>query len=95
MKDIMLTDKLRISDRCKKTYWELDHYRKDDKGEIVKKHDHEIDNFRYILSATSYSLMESEYQDKEKDPMHRGTRIEDDFPTLGNTPESQFADWEG
>jgi len=82
IKDIILKDKLVISSRCVKLYWEMDKYRKDERGNIAKKDDHLLDNFRYILDASYYNLHETEEFIKEKDPLWRGARIEDDFPHM-------------
>lgn len=85
LKDIMLAGKLVISSRCQKLFWELDNYRKDDEGKIIKKNDHLIDCARYILGASHYSLNESTEVIKEQDPMWRGARIEEDFPEFTET----------
>lgn len=82
IKDILLSDLLIMSDRCKWLFWELDHYMKDKNGRIPKKDDHLIDNLRYILAADGYSLKTEEERIKELDPDWRGSRIEDDFPHL-------------
>lgn len=54
IKQVMLDRKLFFSDRCVKTYWEMQVYRKDDKGRIPKENDHLIDNLRYIMNASCY-----------------------------------------
>lgn len=82
IKDILLADRLVISSRCKKLYWEMDHYIKDKNGRIPKADDHLIDDFRYILAQDSYSLTKEIEVIKENDPDWRGSRIEDDFPSL-------------
>ncbi len=89
IKSALLGGKIIFSERCAKeakekkgTWWEFDNYFKDKKGEIPKKSDHTIDNTRYFLHASGYTLKsEIEYQEA-KDPMFRGARIEDDFPHL-------------
>jgi hypothetical protein len=93
LKDAMLQDKVFISERCHKFFWELDNYRKDDEGRIVKRDDHLIDCARYILGAAYYSLNESMPVVREQDPMFRGARIEDDFPGYTETGE-KIDDWE-
>lgn len=93
IKDIMLAGKLTISSKCQKLFWEMDNYRKDDEGRIIKKHDHLIDDARYLLTAAHYSLNETVENIKERDPMFRGARIEDDFPGFTETGE-QVDDWE-
>ena len=82
IKDLMLQNKLVISERCNKLFWELDNYQKDERGKFIKKNDHLIDCLRYILAADYYSLEDVEEVIKERDPMWRGARIEDDFPGL-------------
>lgn len=82
IKDIMLSGNLVMSDRCRKLWWELDNYQTDDNGKFVKKNDHLIDCFRYVLAAAYYTLNKSEQVDPEKDEMWRGARIEDDFPGM-------------
>jgi hypothetical protein len=80
IKDMLLKNKLIISDRCVKTYWEMDNYYKDGTGKIPKVFDHLIDNLRYILAALYYSLSE---QDAPQEPkLGPPTKIEDDFPKL-------------
>jgi hypothetical protein len=93
LKDAMLQGKVFISERCHKFFWELDNYRKDDQGRIVKRDDHLIDCARYILGAAYYSLNESMPVVREQDPMFRGARIEDDFPGYTETGE-KLDDWE-
>lgn len=87
LKDVMLAGKLTISSRCEKLFWEMDNYRKDDDGKIIKKHDHLIDCARYILGASYYSLNESVEINPERDPMWRGSTIEKDFPGFTETGE--------
>lgn len=58
IKDIILAGLLTISDKCEKTYWELDNYKLDDKGKIVKENDHLIDQFRYVLNLAGYTTIE-------------------------------------
>lgn len=89
IKDVMLADKLTVSSRCVKWFWEADNYQKDDEGRIVKKNDHLLDCTRYLLGAAHYSLNESTEYVKEADPMWRGARIEDDFPGFTETGEKQ------
>lgn len=93
IKDILLADKLVVSDRCKKLVWEMDNYQKDDNGKFVKKNDHLIDCLRYILGASYYSMNESEEINPEKDEMWRGARIQDDFPSLRESGE-RLDEWD-
>jgi len=95
IKDILLCHKLVISDRCKKFYWELDNYQKTERGELPKTHDHQIDNFRYMLDAWGYDLNEEDFVDPEDHEDWRGARIKDDFPeiTMDNS-DILYAEWE-
>lgn len=80
IKDILLQGKLIISDRCIKTFWEMDNYYKDKSGNIPKKDDHLIDCLRYILAALYYSLTEAE---PPKDVIETPrTKLFNDFPKL-------------
>lgn len=54
IKDTMIYDRFLVSDKCPKTLWELQLYKKDEKGMIPKENDHNIDNLRYILNANYY-----------------------------------------
>ena len=87
IKDALLSGKVVLSDRCKKLFWEMDNYQKDDNGKFIKKNDHLIDCFRYILGASYYTLNESVEVNPEKDEMWRGARIQDDFPGLHDNGE--------
>ena len=84
IKDALIHNKVMMSDRCVKTFWELDNYIKDDKGRIPKVNDHNIDNFRYILSADMYDLNNVSDPDHKKvsEERTRGIKISDDFPGL-------------
>lgn len=97
IKDIMLYGKLVVSDRCVKTYWELDNYIKDANGKIPKVNDHQIDNFRYTLGAYLYDLRDqSEVPVEEKSEDFRGKRIDQDFPELdpfGNMDNDSTERW--
>ena len=73
IKDAILKNKVIISDRCVKTFREMDNYYKDRNGNIPKKDDHNIDNLRYILAALYYSL----HSEKEEEI--------DDYPLGGRS----------
>lgn len=60
IRDLLVWDKLLISDNCPKMIWEMINYRKDEKGKIPKEDDHLIDNLRYILNACGYDFKEVE-----------------------------------
>lgn len=75
IKDILLQGKLIVSDRCVNFYRELDHYRKDKNNKIPKLNDHLIDCFRYILIASSYSLVEEKEYNEREDENFRGEKL--------------------
>jgi hypothetical protein len=81
IKDALLQDKIYISDRCQKLFWELDGMRKDKSGNIPKENDHQIDNVRYLFEAAGYSLGEEAEptEDPETKPWYK---ISDDFKHL-------------
>lgn len=60
IKDLLVWNKLVISDRCKKLIWEMVNYRKDEKGKIPETDDHLIDCLRYLFNASNYSFEEAE-----------------------------------
>jgi hypothetical protein len=94
IKDVLIYDKVVMSDRCVKTFWELDNYIKDHSGKVPKVNDHNIDNFRYILSADMYDLNDVKEPMPEKfNDSFRGAKISDDFPMLddfGKVEEDSF-----
>jgi hypothetical protein len=55
IKDLLLTDKLIMSERCEKLFWEMDNYFKDRNGNIPKKNDHLTDCVRYLTHADNYT----------------------------------------
>jgi Terminase RNaseH-like domain len=83
IKDILLQGKLMISERCIKTFWEMDNYFKDRNGEIPKRDDHLVDCLRYVLAALYYSL--PTVGAPEEPNRENRTRIEDDFPNMKGT----------
>lgn len=90
IKDILLGGKLKISERCAKFFWELDNYVMDKAGEIPKKNDHQIDNFRYILAAAGYEFTEVNFKKEEDNEDFRGSTIERDFQVSGE----EYTEWE-
>lgn len=54
IKDILIKDLMVMTDRCIKTYWEMENYKTDDNGKIVKENDHLMDSFRYALNLANY-----------------------------------------
>lgn len=60
IKDLLVYNKLKISEKCKKMIWEMVNYRKDENGRIPKENDHLIDCLRYGLNACYYDFTELE-----------------------------------
>jgi hypothetical protein len=58
IKDLLNKDLMIFSDRVEKGFWEMDNYKLDDNGKIVKENDHWIDLFRYVLNLANYSTIE-------------------------------------
>lgn len=81
IKDILLHRDRIISDRCTNTSAELQNYRTDDKGRILKEHDHAIDNFRYILKASMFTFIDEEPPKTEAElyPEKRFWTMEEDY----------------
>lgn len=59
IKDMMLGDRLLISDRCENLLHEMKTYMLDKQGQYVKKDDHLIDSMRYLLASANITLTES------------------------------------
>jgi hypothetical protein len=55
IRDLMLTQKLVLSDRCNKLAWECENYVKDSSGKIPKSNDHLNDCLRYMLHLSGYT----------------------------------------
>ena len=55
IKDTLIHGKLLISEKCVKMLWEMNNYRKDDKGKIPKENDHLMDCLRYLFNAANYT----------------------------------------
>lgn len=58
---------LTISDRCENLMWEIENYVRDERGRPPKKDDHQIDNFRYLLTASQYELNEEVAPEPEEE----------------------------
>ena len=89
IKDILLAGKLTMSDRCKKTFWEMDNYFKDKNGKIPKSNDHIIDNARYLLASLGYELNTKQEYIESKDEDFRGESLESSLKSKIND-----TDWE-
>lgn len=60
LKDLFLEkNRVLISSRCTFTIWEFKNYTTDKHGDPIKKDDHEIDNTRYLLAASSFEPHEA------------------------------------
>ena len=90
IKDAMLYGKLKLSDRCQKLFWELEHYRKDSSGKIPKKDDHLIDCLRYIFDAFQYSIKNEVEPKVDSVVAKRGYTLEQDFPDLYKNEEYEW-----
>lgn len=64
--DIFLAKKAKFSDRCIHTYWELKNYEDD------KSVDHQVDNSRYLLNVSNFSLPKN--QEPEPTPQESERR---------------------
>ena len=56
LKDLFLMNLMTISDKCVHTIKEISRYQTNDRGEFIKKNDHNIDNLRYILAMSHYDI---------------------------------------
>lgn len=84
IKDMLLSDLIVMSDRCKMTFWEMDQYYRDKDGKIPKGRDHLIDCLRYALGASNYSMTGGVEYKEAHDENFRGARPSDDFPELND-----------
>lgn len=66
LRSIFRYNKAYVSDRCKWLGWELENWRKDNKGRIPKINDHLVDCSRYGLHALDYFLL---VEEREKKPI--------------------------
>lgn len=95
-KDTFIHDKVIVSDRCVKLFWELDNYYKDKNGKIPKKNDHLIDCYRYFLQKSRYSLTVIPPREKDEydDWNERKRTIGKDFDELDDLGSPQMNEWE-
>jgi len=90
VKDILIHDLVKISDRCIYLIKEMLEYVKDDKGNIPKKDDHLIDCFRYLLAHDGYNMVEAIEVIKQKDSGRGHSRsLDNDW----KWKEDQLEDW--
>jgi hypothetical protein len=81
IKDQLIHNLVKISDRCKNLSWEMKRYSKNDKGDIPKKDDHLIDCYRYLNAASNYNMLEVlEIIKKKKETDPRYYTLEGDYP---------------
>ena len=91
IKDILLHNLVKISDRCRKLLWEMQNYVKDDKGNIPKKDDHLIDCLRYFLAAANYNMVEAmEIMKQRNDDARRGFSLKEDYDNFA--PDNDWTD---
>lgn len=83
IKDSLLLNRVSISDKCEKLWWEADNYYKDKTGKIPKMDDHLLDCWRYGYDASYYELNQVHEPIITKEDRNWGrTRIGQDFPGL-------------
>lgn len=96
IKDMLNTGLITFSDRCGTMYKEMDEYKLNDKGKMVKEDDHLIDAFRYALNVLAYDTIEAARPLTFTDKYKTGTpemdylrsKKEDDF--YGNIDRDLF-----
>lgn len=69
IKDTIIRGFFWMSDRCIKMYWEMDNYRTNDKGNLVKENDHLLDCLRYLMNLAGYTFLPED--PPPKDPLAR------------------------
>lgn len=86
MKDLMLLDKIKFSDRCEGFIKQIEGYSLGPDGRPVKREDDTIDAFRYGLGVINYTTIE----DTEPVPKAELTPGQQDLPRRYYTPEQDF-----
>lgn len=78
IKDAMATGKLLIPDHSEKLIWEIENYATDEEGNLPKKHDHLVDDLRYLIAASAYNINEEVDEERQEElatdyalPRHR------------------------
>lgn len=80
IKDLMLSNKLVVSDRCEWFTWEVLNYEVNKNNEIPKENDHLIDCLRYFVNESYLTLTEESAPKKESEREDfRGATIEQDL----------------
>jgi hypothetical protein len=72
IRDQLNFDMILISDKCEKTWLDMESYARKDNGDIPKEHDHTIDCLRYANGFHNYDITEAFKHIKKKDPMTVG-----------------------
>ena len=72
IKDQLIYNKIKISDRCVNLYKEMEQYAKDLNGNIPKKNDHLIDCLRYLNIGVNYDFSTIHETINAKDPIREG-----------------------
>lgn len=67
IKDLMVNDKILMSERCEKLFWEIENYVTDEKGDLPDDHDHLLDDLRYLVRACSFKFLEAVNTEKEEE----------------------------
>jgi hypothetical protein len=80
IKDVLIYEMLRMSDKCENLYSEMEKYAKNDKGVVPKGNDHLIDCLRYLMIVSNYDFETVTNAVINTDPLHadRFRRMEDD-----------------
>jgi len=94
IKDLMLVEnRFFISaDKCPNLVSEIESYATDKDGKIVKKKDHMIDNLRYLISASEFTLNEQPNYEAYLEKQKENKLMSDGFETFINQRRKQ-EDW--
>ncbi len=82
LKDLMVSQKLLVSDRCKHYLDETKRYFLNDRGEFIKKDDHLQDCARYLLHAAHYTMRPEPApvpHEIPRDEQRRGYSLQEDW----------------
>jgi len=100
IKDQLIHGFLHISDNCPNLWKEMEHYARDERGNIPKIRDHAIDCLRYLNGASNYNMLEAiNSQELHKDGdliqtgRHRAMHHEDDLSSGNDWTSSFFVDF--
>jgi len=90
IRDLMLFEKIHISQDCVSHLKEIQEYARDSKGNIPKKNDHSIDCLRYGLGHANYTVVKPDIKD-DKVKVLPNIYIERDVPQA-NVEMENFLD---